>query len=100
MKMVSEMRLLLFGDQVFDRHTHLRSQLLRGRTNPIVGVFFHRVNLALRREIAQLSPLEAKNIPSFSAIDDLLDRTRSEPALHVGVESALLCASQLAHYIE
>lgn len=94
------MRILLFGDQVFDRHTYLRSQLLVGRTNPVLAFFFHRVNLALRREIAQLSPLEARNIPAFSTIEELLDRTYSEPALHVGVESALLCVSQLAHYIE
>lgn len=94
------MRILLFGDQVIERHAYLRSQLLGGRTSPILGSFFHRVNLALRREISQLSPLEAKNIPAFSTIDELLDRTHSEAALHVGVETALLCISQLAHYIE
>lgn len=91
------MRILLFGDQVIERHAYLRSQLLGGRASPILGSFFHRVNLALRREISQLSPLEAKNIPAFSTIDELLDRTQ---ALHVGVETALLCISQLAHYIE
>lgn len=98
--MASEMRFLLFGDQVVDLHNYLRRQLLSGRTSPTLGSFFQRVNLALRREIAQLSPLEAKNIPDFSAIDELLDRTQSESALHLGVESALLCISQLAHYIE
>lgn len=100
MAMASEMKILLFGDQEFNRHTYLRTQLLGGRTSPLLASFFHRVNLALRREIAQLSPLEAKNIPAFSTIEELLDRTHSEPALHVGVESALLCISQLAHYIE
>lgn len=66
----------------------------------MLASFFRRVNLALRREIAQLSPLEAKNIPDFSTIDELLDRTLGQSAPHVGVESALLCISQLAHYIE
>lgn len=94
------MKILLFGDQVFDRHAYLRTQLLGGRASPVLASFFRRVNLALRREIAQLSPLEAKNIPDFSTIDELLDRTPCESAPHVGVESALLCISQLAHYIE
>lgn len=98
--MAREMRIVLVGDQEFGTLTYLRGQLLGGRTSPILSSFFQRVNLALRKEIAQLSPLEAKNIPEFSTLEDLVDRTHTAAAHHVGVESALLCISQLAQYIE
>jgi hypothetical protein len=98
--MAGEMRILLFGDQALDPHAYVRSQLLAGRTNPLLCLFLQRVSVALSREIAQLSPLERKNIPSFSTVEELVDRTQSSQIFHTGIESALLCISQLAHYIE
>ncbi len=98
--MAGEMRILLFGDQALDPHAYVRSQLLAGRTNPLLCLFLQRVSVALSREIAQLSPLERKNIPSFSTVEELVDRTQSSHIFHTGIESALLCISQLAHYIE
>lgn len=98
--MAGEMRILLFGDQVLDPHAYIRSQLLAGRTNPLLCLFLQRVSVALSREIAQLSPLERKYIPGFSTIEELVDRNRSSQTYHAGIESALLCISQLAHYIE
>jgi len=98
--MAGEMRILLFGDQALDPHAYVRSQLLAGRTNPLLCLFLQRVSVALSREIAQLSPLERKYIPSFSTVEELVDRTHSSQIFHAGIESALLCISQLAHYIE
>lgn len=99
-EMASELRIVLVGDQDFGRLTYLRSQLLYGRASPILTSFFQRVNLALRKEVSHLSPLEAKNIPNFSTLEDLVERTHTTETYHVGVENALLCISQLAHYIE
>ena len=98
--MDGEMRILLFGDQALDPHSYIRTQLLAGRTNPLLSLFLQRASVALKREIAQLSPLEQKYIPSFSTIEELVDRAHSTQSYHTGIESALLCISQLAHYIE
>ncbi len=94
------MRILLFGDQALDPHTYVRSQLLAGRTNPLLCLFLQRVGVAINHEIAQLSPVERKYIPSFSTIEELVDRAHSSQFYHAGIESTLLCISQLAHYIE
>lgn len=95
-----ELRVLLFGDQALDTRAFIRSQLIVGRTNPLLCIFLDRITLALRREISELSPLERKYIPAFSNIDELTDRTYSQQHSHPGVESALLCISQLAQYFE
>ena len=95
-----ELRILLFGDQALDTRAFIRSQLVVGRTNPLLCIFLDRVTLALRREISELSPLERKYIPAFSNIDELADRTYPHQHSHPGVDSALLCISQLAQYFE
>nr|ACH72076.2 polyketide synthase [Dirinaria applanata] len=95
-----ELRVLLFGDQALDTRAFIRSQLIVGRTIPLLCIFFDRITLALRREISELSPLERKYIPAFSNIDELTDRTYSQQHSHPGVESALLCISQLAQYFD
>ena len=98
--MVGEMKLYVFGDHAPDRRTFLQTQLLAGRASPLLRLFLQKLNLALRREVANLSPHESKNIPSFSTIEELVDGKCLKQFHHVGVESALLCISQLAHYIE
>lgn len=94
------MKILLFGDHTPDQRAFLQTQLLAGRASPLLRLFLHKLNLALRREVANLSPLESKHIPSFSTVEELVDRTSSKQVSHAGVECALLCISQLAHYIE
>lgn len=98
--MTGVMDILLCGDQVFDRHAYLQSQLLSNRSNHILSFFFQQVNFALRREIAQLSPLEVNHIPVFSTLEELVNRDSSQSNHHLGIQSALLCISQLAHYME
>lgn len=98
--MTGVMDILLCGDQVSDSHAYLRSQLLGGRSNHILGFFFQQVNFALRREIAQLSPLEVNHIPAFSTVEELVNRDSSQSKHHAGIQNALLCISQLAHYME
>ena len=98
--MPGEMKILLLGDQALDTRSYIQSQLIVGRTNPILYHFLNRVGVALRYEVSQLPPVERNRIPIFSTIEELVDRTKSERTSHQGVQSALLCISQLAHYIE
>ena len=93
------MRFLLFGDQSsFDR-AHIQKQVVESRENPFLSLFYRKTSDALRHEIAELSSSETRSIPSFTTITELNDRIGSEGA-HEGVQNALQCISQLAHYIE
>jgi hypothetical protein len=94
-----EMRVLLFGDQALVDHAHIQKQVLESRENPFLSLLFQRASDALRHEIAQLPPAERVAIPSFTTIAELNERTSGVNA-HEGVTNALLCISQLAHYIE
>ena len=94
-KMV-EMRLLLFGDQALVNRAHIQRQILESREDPFLSLFIQRSGDALKHEIAQLSPLERRNIPDFTNVAELSDRTISNET-HEGVQNALLCISQLAH---
>lgn len=93
------MRLLLFGDQALVDRVHIQKQILESRGDPILSLFFQRTSDALRHEIAQLSSLERKTIPNFTSIAELNDQALSDET-HEGVQNALLCISQLTHYIE
>ena len=93
------MRFFLFGDRSsFDR-AHIQKQVVQSRENPFLSLFYRKSSDALRHEIAQLSPLERNVIPTFTTIAELNDRT-SFRDVHEGVQNALQCMSQLAHYIE
>lgn len=94
-----EMRLLLFGDQALVNRAHIQKQVLESREDPFLSLFFQRATDALRHEVAQLSPLERRAIPDFTNVAELNDRTISDES-HEGLQNALLCISQLAHYIE
>ena len=96
---MSEMRLLLFGDGALVSKGRLLTQVLASRADPILSLLFQRSSDALRREISQLAPAEREQIPVFNSIDELIERL-SPNCTHPGVQNALLCVSQLAHYIE
>ena len=96
---MAEMRLLLFGDQALINRAHIQRQVLESREDAFLSLFFQRCSDALRHEISQLSPLERKDIPDFTNIAELNDRTSSDET-HGGVQNALLCVSQIAHYIK
>ena len=96
---MAETRLLLFGDQTLVDSLHIHKQILHSRENPFIGLFFEQCCDALRHEASRLTPQEKKNIPDFTSLAELNERTNFSGA-HEGIRTALLCASQLAHYIE
>jgi len=99
-KLSVELRILLFGDQTADTQIFIRNQLVAGRTNSLLCIFLDRVAIALRQEVSELSPLERRRMPSFSTVDDLVDRAYSKEGIHPGIDSALLCISQITQYFE
>ena len=98
--MAPSTRLLFFGNEIADESHSLREQLVLGRANPFLCLFLQKAHLKLRREISQLSPLGRSRVPSFSTIEELAERASALTTRHAGIESALLCISQLARYIE
>lgn len=93
------MRILIFGDGALVSRAHIQAQVIKSRGDPILNLFFQRASDALRHEVALLSPLERSSIPAFNTIDELNDRTKTTGA-HAGLQNALLCIFQLAHYME
>ena len=93
------MSLLVFGDQTVDTFPFLREILFRAKSSALCSSFLRKVNAILREEVSQL-PYEARqSIPSFSDVRELHDRYHNSKVANTGVDSALLCISQLAHYI-
>lgn len=96
---MAEMRMFLFGNQALVNRTQVQQQLVDSRSNSFLSLLLQRCSDALRQEVSQLSPLERKSIPAFNTIDELNDRAGNSDA-HEGVQNALLCISQLAHYTQ
>lgn len=98
--MPRDFRILSFSDLNPDISAQLDDLLQRGRTNPLLGVFLHRVGVALRHEISTQSRFERKGVPNFSTIDDLVKKVAATNLLHDGIRCALLTISQIIQYFE
>lgn len=99
LKMSSQIDILFFGDQTVDTHAFLKSILSRAKSNTLVSSFIVKASAALREEVAQLPALDRQSIPDFSTIQELSDRHHEGQLVSTAIESALLCISQLAHYL-
>lgn len=98
--MAENMAFLLFGDQTIDIHGFLADFFKSGNPSILTQSFFDKVGTALRAEVDQLSAIERRRVPHFSSIKDLNDKYHARDIKNAAVDSALLCITQLAHYIE
>lgn len=98
-KMSDQIDILFFGDQTVDTHAFLKSVLTRGKSNPLINSFIVKASALLREEVAQLPSLDRQSIPNFSTVQELSDRHHEGQLVNTAIESALLCISQLAHYL-
>jgi len=99
-KMSDKMAFLLFGDQSSDTHGFLADFCHRGNRSLLTQSFLDQAGAALKEEVDQLSALERQRVPKFSSIQELNDRYHIGENKNSAVDSALLCISQLAQYIE
>ena len=95
---LSTVQVFLFGDQTNAFEADLR-QLLYTKDNEVLNSFLKKANLALRLEIAKLSPSQQEQFPRFSTLIDLLNGFR-EYGSHPALELGLLCLDQLARFIK
>lgn len=94
------MAFLLFGDQSLDTHGFLADFYRRGNPSVLSKEFLRLAGDALRDEIDRLPRGERKKIPIFRTLQQLNERYHAQPIKFPGIDSALLCITQLAHYID
>ena len=99
--MSDKMAFLLFGDQSLDTYAFL-ADFCGGSNIPSVLArsCMEQVGTSLRREVDQLSSIERQRVPRFASVKELNENYHSHEGKNAAVDSALLCITQLAHYIE
>lgn len=98
--MADKLTFLLFGDQSLDTHGFLADFFRRGNQGYLAKGFLEHVARVLRKEIDGLPKLERSKLPTFRSLQQLNERYHGQKIKHPGVDGALLCISQLVHYIE
>ncbi|KAK4230211.1 PaPKS1 melanin biosynthesis polyketide synthase encoded by the PaPKS1 protein [Podospora fimiseda] len=98
--MADNLAFLLFGDQSLDTHGFLAEFFRQEKQGILAKAFLEQAGQALRKEIEQLNRVERSRLPLFLNLRQLNERYYAQKLKHPGVDGALLCISQLAHYID
>ncbi|KAK8138832.1 conidial yellow pigment biosynthesis polyketide synthase [Apiospora sp. TS-2023a] len=98
--MADQMAFLLFGDQSLDTHGFLADFYRLGNPSVLSKAFLEAAGEALRVEVEQLPRVERTKIPMFRTLRQLNERYHAQSIKYPGIDSALLCVAQLAHYID
>ncbi|KAL4781318.1 beta-ketoacyl synthase [Aspergillus varians] len=97
--MADKTQIILFGDLTCDPVAGLRS-LVCIKDNPLLTSFFERVAFLLRAEIGSLPYLQRDGSIRFTHFAELLHKTQKWTTRpHPAMEKALVCAYQLACFI-
>jgi Starter unit:ACP transacylase in aflatoxin biosynthesis len=98
--MADKLAFLLFGDQSLDTHGFLAEFFRQEKRGLLAKAFLEQAGYALKKEVESLSRLERSKLPVFQTLQQLNERYYAQKLKHPGIDGALLCTSQLAHYIE
>ncbi|KAB5518102.1 conidial yellow pigment biosynthesis polyketide synthase [Coniochaeta sp. 2T2.1] len=98
--MADRLAFLLFGDQSLDTHSFLADFVRRGDQGILAKTFLEQSGRALWKEVEGLPALDRARLPIFRSLAQLNERYHAQVIKHPGVDGALLCVSQLAHYID
>nr|AAO60166.1 polyketide synthase I [Endoconidiophora resinifera] len=96
----SKMAFNFFGDQSLDTYTCLSEFCRMGKPGIVAKAFMERAGSALRDEIESLPTVERASIPVFRTLYQLNEEYNCQTKRHPGVDSALLCITQIAQYID
>lgn len=91
---------LLFGDQSLNAYECLTDFFRRTNLGILSKSFLDQTSYALQNEIDRLSSIDRQLIPTFASIQELNERYHASTTKNSAVDSALLCITQLAIYIE
>jgi len=95
-----QLAFLLFGDQSLDTSAFLADFLRQGNPSVLSREFLRLATNALKDEINELPRTERQKIPEFRTLRQLNEKYHAQKIKYPGIDSALLCMTQLAHYIE
>ncbi|KAI1133382.1 polyketide synthase [Nemania abortiva] len=98
--MADQLSFLLFGDQSLDTHGFLADFLRRGNPSILSREFLALAGDALKDEIENLPRIERWKMPTFRTLPQLNEGYHGQKIKFPGIDSALLCIAQLAHYID
>ncbi|KAI1824593.1 polyketide synthase [Xylaria intraflava] len=98
--MADQMSFLLFGDQSLDTYWFLADFYRQGNPSVLTRKFLAWVGDDLRNEIDRLPRVERRKIPIFQTLQQLNEKYHRQSTRFPGIDSALLCVAQLAHYID
>ncbi|PHH52128.1 Conidial pigment polyketide synthase alb1 [Ceratocystis fimbriata CBS 114723] len=96
----SKMAFNLFGDQSLEAYSSLSDFCRLGNPSIVAKVFMERAGAVLRDEIEALPLIERAHIPSFRSLYQLNEEYHYQSRRHSGIDSALLCITQIAMYID
>ena len=91
------MEVYVFGDQTADCRSFLEKAVAR-KEDVLLNVFLEKVAFAVRDEISKRAYVQ-NNIPDFGTVRELADRYYKGESRDTAIESALVCLSQLTHFI-
>ncbi|KAJ4306093.1 hypothetical protein N0V88_000889 [Collariella sp. IMI 366227] len=91
---------LLFGDQSLDTHGFLTRFFRQENHGVLAKAFLGQVTHALLAAIGELPLDQRKIFPPFRNLQQLNERYAIQKVKHAGIDAALLCISQLAHYLD
>jgi hypothetical protein len=99
-KMADRLAFMLFGDQSIGTYAFLSGFYRETNQGILSKAFLNQAGEALRNEIESLGRLERSKLPVFKTLQQLNEKYHAEDLKHPGLDAALLCITQLAHYIE
>lgn len=89
---------VLFGDQTAEQYPLLHRIVLRKDNAPLAN-FVERTALAIREETRTLPRSQREAIPDFLTLNNLIEAYYQKGVKVPMIESALLTATQIGHYI-
>lgn len=98
--MADQLAFLLFGDQSLDSHSFLVNFFRLPAPGILAKSFLEQAAYALNKEIQRLSSVERSSLPTFRTLKQLNEKYHAQKTKHTGIDGALLCASQIAHYLQ
>ncbi len=98
--MADRLAFLLFGDQSLDTYAFLAGFYRSGDQGILAKAFLNQAGEALYKEIESLGRVERAKLPLFKTLQQLNERYNAQALKHAALDGALLCITQLAHYIE
>lgn len=90
---------ILFDDHSLYSCDFLESLLVEVNHDSLCANFLRRAETELKDQISRLGQWQRVNLAPFARLRQLIRIHRDAPIKHAGVEIALLCISQVAHYI-